>query len=328
MSNLSKNHSKAFVILVALFIAAFLWHLFSGVFAEEFTETQQFIFWELRLPRAVIAASVGAGLAIAGAALQALFRNPLAEPGLIGVAATSALGVVLALSASVWLGVQFALNTLYLAAFLAALLGLVFIFWLSTRHSRTDVALMLLAGVALNALAAALIQFILSMSPAQQMQNLLFWMYGSLANHGWSEALFLAAVSMLIFIGLWKMSHSMNAYQLGASQAYHLGRSPQKLVLGVILATALMVAASVSVVGVIGFVGLVVPHLIRMWIGGDYRVLLPLSALAGASLLLVADKVAQLLIAPSELPIGILMALLGGPFFMWMILRHRREITL
>ncbi|WP_172959717.1 FecCD family ABC transporter permease [Thiomicrorhabdus aquaedulcis] len=294
------------------------------VWAQGLSAQQSLVLWHIRLPRVVMAAMVGAGLAVAGVALQSLFRNPLAEPGLIGVSSSAALGAVLiiVLGAMWWGSVEAWHMSLMAFAFGIASIG--FIYLIATRQGYTDVALMLLAGVALNALTGALIGVLVFIADDIQLRSLTFWMMGSFANLSWNTTYFVGAAMGVSLIGLWWLKRPMNAFLLGERTALHMGFNPRRFKWQVMLLSALLVSSSVSVVGVIGFVGLIVPHIIRLCCGADHRTLLPLSALAGASLLVYADLFARILISPGELPIGLLMALLGGPFFLMMLLAKRR----
>ena len=300
---------------------------FSGSdFVTGLSAQQTLILWEIRLPRILMTAIIGAGLAISGVALQALFRNPLAEPGLIGVSSSAALGAVfvMVLGGVLWQDVS--VWQISLSAFLAAGLSTLLLYAIATRNGHTDVALMLLAGVAFNAIAGALTQLLITFSDDTQLRSVMFWMMGSFANLSWSSVGFVLSLVLLSTIGLWRLLKPMNAFVLGENVCLQMGYEPKWFKWQVMGFSALMVGAAVSVVGVIGFVGLVVPHIIRLWVGSDHRLVLPLSAFVGAILLVVADLFARLLIYPAELPIGLLMALLGGPFFLMLLLNKRRGL--
>jgi iron complex transport system permease protein len=297
------------------------WDLLAGLSPQ-----QSLILWEIRLPRTLMTAIVGAGLAISGVALQALFRNPLAEPGLIGVSSSAAFGAVLVivLGGVVWQDVS--VWQMSLSAFIAAALSTALLYSIATRNGHTDVALMLLAGVAFNAVAGALTQLLITFSDDSQLRSVLFWMMGSFANLSWASVGIVLSLVLVSLIGLWRLVKPMNAFVLGENVCIQMGYEPKWFKWQVMGFSALMVGAAVSVVGVIGFVGLVVPHIMRLLIGSDHRLVLPLSALAGAILLVVADLFARQILYPAELPIGLLMALLGGPFFLMLLLNKRRRI--
>lgn len=322
--------ARALVLLVVLVVASGVNLLIghSGLnwqnLLEGLSPQQWFILQELRLPRVVMAMVVGAGLAVAGVALQALFRNPLAEPGLIGVSSSSAFGAVfmMVLGGLIWN--QVAVWQVGLAAFLAGLLSTWLIYRLATRNGQTDVALMLLAGVALNALMGAGTQMLLSIADLVELRSVTFWLMGSLSNLPWSSVAMVLSVVLFSTVILWRLVRSMNAFVLGENSAKFMGFDAGRFKLQVMLFSALMVSAAVALVGVIGFVGLVVPHMVRLWVGADHRLVLPLSALGGAVLLVVADWLARVALYPLELPIGLLMALLGAPFFLMMLLKRRQ----
>ncbi|MBE1162424.1 iron ABC transporter permease [Dyella sp. 7MK23] len=276
----------------------------------------------LRLPRVLMAALAGAGLACSGAVMQGMFRNPLVEPGLIGVSAGSALGaisvIVLGGAASVgWLG-SFGVTA---AAFAGGLLTTALVYMLGRR--RADIATLLLAGVAINAIAMAGIGVLTYMASERQLRDLSLWTLGSLGGTDWRRLL--AAAPWIVLSLAWLPLHAraLNALLLGEREAGLLGYRTRPLQRRLIALTALATGAAVASCGVIGFVGLLVPHAIRLAWGPDHRLLLPASALGGAILLIGADTVARTMVAPAELPIGILTALLGGPFFLWLLLRAR-----
>lgn len=319
------------LFLVALLVPAVFGHLFIGhsgvnlsAVVEGLSPQQWFILQELRLPRVVMAMLVGAGLAVAGVALQALFRNPLAEPGLIGVSSASAFGAVfmMVLGGVIWQTV--AVWQIAVAAFGMGLLATWFIYRLASRNGETDVALMLLAGVAINALMGAGTQMLLSIADLVELRSVTFWLMGSLANVSWGAVLWAAVLIGVSTFALWRLVRAMNGFVLGEHSAFYLGFDTQRFKWQVIFFSALMVSAAVALVGVIGFVGLVVPHIIRLWVGADHRLVLPLSALGGALLLVIADWFARIVLYPLELPIGLLMALLGAPFFLVMLLKRRQ----
>lgn len=279
----------------------------------------------LRLPRVLMAALVGASLAIGGTTMQGLFRNPLVEPGLIGVSAGAALGAIAMIVLggnllAAWSPFARSLGVV-IAAFVGALAATASVYAFGTR--RPGVATLLLAGVAINAIAMAGVGLLTYLADEHQLRDLSFWSLGSLGGTSWTR-LGLVAPCMLVPM-LWLPRHAaaLNALLLGEREACLLGYRPQALRRVLVILVAVATGAAVAMCGVIGFVGLVVPHLLRLTIGPDHRQLLPASALAGASLLIAADAVARTVAAPAELPIGVLTALLGGPFFLWLLMRQR-----
>ena len=292
-----------------------------------FEARQAMVLWGIRLPRVLLGIFVGAGLAVSGAAMQGLFRNPLADPGLIGVSSGAALAavVVIVLGGTLAGGLSAALGSYLLpaAAFAGGALATVVVYRLATAGGRTSVATMLLAGIAINAVAGAGTGLMIFVADDDQLRDLMFWTLGSLGGSTW-QSLAVVAPCILMCVGAAPfLARPLNAMLLGEAEAGHLGVETQHVKRLVIGGSALAVGAAVAVSGIIGFVGLVVPHLLRLSIGPDHRTLLPGSALLGGALLLGADLLARTVVAPAELPIGIVTALVGGPFFLWLLLRRR-----
>ena len=279
----------------------------------------------IRLPRLLLGMMIGAALGGCGALMQGLFRNPLADPGLVGVSA----GAGLAAAATIVLGERLPASLaivstpslLPIAAFLGALGTTTLLYALATRQGRTSIATMLLAGVALAALAGSLTGLLAFMSDDRQLRDLTFWSMGSLGGATWQKVEMMVPVAILFFLGAPFLSRGLNALALGEAEAFHLGVRVQRLKAAIVLLVAIAVGASVATAGVIGFVGIVAPHLLRLSVGPDHRALLPLSAIVGAILVAGADVLARTLAAPAELPIGILTAAAGAPFFLWLLLR-------
>jgi len=292
---------------------------------------QAAVLLQIRAPRVLMAILVGAALATSGAAMQGLFRNPLADPALIGVSAGAALAavsvIVLGSSLSASLGIVAIDGAVPLAAFCGSLAATLLVKRLATSEGRTDVATLLLAGIAIQAIAMAGTGLLTYLADDEQLRTLTFWTLGSLGGATWPALLFAAPLMLLAIIGIPLFARSLNAMLLGESEAGHLGFDTQRLKQLLILLVAAAVGAAVAVSGIIGFVGLVVPHLLRLVLGPDHHWLLPGSALLGATLLLLADLLARTLATPAELPIGIITALIGGPFFIWLLTsrRHRMD---
>ena len=289
-------------------------------------EQAELIVGQLRLPRALLGLAVGAVLALAGVAMQGLFRNPLADPGLIGVSSGAALGAALAIVGGAWLGqppVWLAPWLLSLCAFGGGLGVTALVYRLGRRDGETRVATMLLAGIALSALTGAGIGLFSYLADDATLRSLTFWNLGSLNGASYARLWPLLPVCLGVALWLPRRAAALNALLLGESEARHLGFDVERLKRELVLCVALGVGAAVAAAGMIGFVGLVVPHLVRLLTGPDHRLLLPASALAGAALLLLADLAARLLLAPAELPIGTLTALLGAPFFLYLLRRER-----
>lgn len=274
---------------------------------------------ELRLPRALLGALVGGGLAVAGATFQALLRNPLAEPYILGISGGASVGAVLMLATGI---AGAALWALPLAAFLGALFAILLVFGVATASGRSmDVRVLLLAGVVVAAFFSACIALILSVSEARTIQSAVLWIMGSLANARWSSVIVAALYTLPATVLLIGLARPLNLMAIGEETAQYLGTDVERvkrLALGI---AALITAAGVAVAGVIGFVGLVVPHALRLLVGSDHRILLPLSFLAGAAFLALADLVAKLALAPTEIPIGVVTAFVGVPLFLVLLRR-------
>lgn len=280
----------------------------------------------VRAPRVLMAALIGAGLGVAGAAMQGMFRNPLADPGLIGVSAGASLAAVaaLVLGGSVFGAAAGVLGLwmLPMAAFAGGLGATLLMVRLGTTGGATFVATLLLAGVAVNALAGALTGVLIFMADDRQVRDITFWTLGSLAGARWVQVPVVLALVGLPCLLLCALARPLNALLLGEAEAYHLGvrvESVKRLAVGL---AAVAVAAGVAFTGMIGFVGLVVPHVVRLGFGTDHRLVLPGSALFGGALLVLADLVARSIAAPAEMPVGVVTALLGAPFFLWLLRRR------
>lgn len=284
---------------------------------------------DIRLPRIALGILTGAGLAVAGVTLQGLFRNPLADPGLVGVstgAATAAAAfIVLGWPMMEHLSAPVLRHALPIAAFAGGLLATIVIYAVATRDGRADVATLLLAGVAINALAAACIGLLVFLSAENELRDLNFWMLGSLNGVTWERLMFAGPLVLAATIALMRFARLLNALLLGEVEARHLGFDIERTKRWMIALVALTVGAIVALTGAIGFIGLVVPHLVRLLMGADHRTLYPLSALLGACLVLVADLFARTIVVPAELPIGIVTSFLGGPFFLWLLLRQKSQ---
>ncbi len=300
------------------------------VFSPYTAETVWTVLWSIRLPRVLLAVLVGAALALAGAGMQGLFRNPLADPSLIGVSAGAAIGAVGAIvllggstfGGSPWLREIF----LPLAAFVCGVGTTFCVYQISKVEGRTLVATMLLAGIAVNALASALIGSLLFLSDNTQLRDFTFWSLGSLSAASWSNLLpvvLLVLPPLLIFP---IFARPLNAFLLGEADAYYLGVDVARLKKWIVFLCAAIVGATVAACGIISFVGLVVPHMVRSIVGPDHRFVLPASALLGAILLVSADLFARAAFAPAELPIGVVTAIFGAPFFIGLLYYTRQTI--
>ena len=280
----------------------------------------------IRIPRTLMAVAIGAALALSGAIMQGLFRNPLADPGLVGVSS----GAALAAGFTIVLGDRLlapALGRMPFAilpfgAFLGGLASTAVLYLIATRRGTTSVALLLLAGIALGALAGSLSGFLAYLSDDRQLRDLTFWSLGSLGGSTWTKFVSILPVVLLLLAVAPRLARGLNGLGMGEAAAYHAGFNVQRIKVMAIVLVALATGASVAVAGMIGFVGIVVPHVVRLGIGADHRHLLPLTALGGGILLLTADLVARTVVTPAELPIGIVTAAIGAPFFLWLLMRR------
>lgn len=284
------------------------------------------IWFTIRLPRVLLAVVVGGALALSGCVMQGLFRNPLADPGLLGISSGAALAVAFSIVFSVTLPGVLALYVPLLAAFAGSIAVTLLIFLLS-RQGFSGLSRLLLVGIAVNALCGAAVGVLSWISTDQQLRQLSLWGMGSLGSAQWTTVLVSASVMLPAMILVQRLAARLNLLQLGEEEAHYLGVDVLRTQRYLLVLSALLVAAAVSVSGIIGFIGLVVPHLMRFCLGSDHRWLLPSSLLSGAILLLLSDTLARTLVAPAEMPVGLLTSLIGGPWFLWLILRRRGGVN-
>ncbi|MER6772403.1 iron ABC transporter permease [Streptomyces bacillaris] len=335
--------SKAFVLTVGLSLALLAGCLLSaaigaysipigdvlgsvhhriGLGGQPLDRVGESVLWNVRLPRVVLALLVGASLGCAGALMQGVFGNPLAEPGVIGISAGAAVGAV----ASIALGLTFFGNwTITVFAFIAGLATVLLVYTLSRSGGRTEVVTLILTGIAVNAFAGALIGLFIFFADNAQITQITFWQLGSLSQATWPKVLAVlpCAVAGLLIAPFY--ARKLDLLALGERPARHLGVDVERLRITLVLVVALLTAAAVAVAGIISFVGLLVPHLLRMANGPGHRFLVPGSALGGALVLVAGDLAARTVAAPAELPLGVLTALFGSPFFFWLLRRTRRK---
>ena len=286
-------------------------------------QTSALIIWGIRLPRTALVLLTGAALGGSGAAYQGLFRNPLADPYLIGVASGAGLGAVLAMSIQ-WPYSFWGLMAVPAAAFVGALLTVFLVYALARIGKAVPTTNLILAGVAFSSFATALTSYLMLRSTGE-LRRAIAWMLGGASQAGWTPVLtvlpYLAiGLGMLVLSG-----HALNLLQFGEDQAQQLGLNVTRTRTLLLLAASLSTAAAVAFSGTIGFVGLIVPHVMRLWFGADYRRLLPLSIIGGAGTLLLADVAARTILSPQELPVGIVTALAGAPFFLWVLRRSKNQ---
>lgn len=300
--------------------------------APELVQRQRAVLHVIRLPRVVLALLVGAGLAVSGAVMQGVFRNPLADPGLIGISSGASLFAVI----GIVLGVQtlggalagaapYALSAM---AFVGAFVATITVYRISRVDGRTHIATMLLAGIAINALVVSITGVFTYAADESQLRTITFWMLGSLGGATWPVVLGILPFVVVPVLVLPAFARPLNAFSIGESNARAMGFDVERVKRLVILFAALAVGASVAVAGIIGFLGLVVPHIVRLLTGPDHRILLVASAVLGAVLLLLSDTLARTALSPGEIPIGIITSIIGAPVFLLIVLRERRHIGL
>ncbi|MFD5903923.1 FecCD family ABC transporter permease [Streptomyces microflavus] len=335
--------SKAFVLTVGLSLALLVGCLLSaaigaysipigdvlasvqhriGIGGQPLDRVGESVLWNVRLPRVVLALLVGASLGCAGALMQGVFGNPLAEPGVIGISAGAAVGAV----ASIALGLTFFGNwTITVFAFIAGLATVLLVYTLSRSGGRTEVVTLILTGIAVNAFAGALIGLFIFFADNAQITQITFWQLGSLSQATWPKVLAVLPCALAGLLIAPFYARKLDLLALGERPARHLGVDVERLRILLVLVVALLTAAAVAVAGIISFVGLLVPHLLRMANGPGHRFLIPGSALGGALVLVAGDLAARTVAAPAELPLGVLTALFGSPFFFWLLRRTRRK---
>ena len=286
---------------------------------------------DIRLPRIILAIVVGMGLATSGAILQGLFRNPLVDPGFIGVSSGAAVGAMIAIMftniISLYIPNFSIIYILPILAMLGSLFTTILIYKISKVENRTNIMAMLLSGIAVNALAGSLIGLFVSMSTDAQLRSFTFWTLGGLDNADWEVSLITVIFIIIPLFVVYYMKKQLDIFMLGDAEAIHLGLNIEYLKKKIILLSSIMVGISVSFCGMIGFVGLVTPHLVRLFIGPSHRNLIPGSAILGAILLILSDLLAKTIIAPAQLPIGVVTSAIGAPFFVWLIVSQKRRFS-
>lgn len=278
--------------------------------------------WQIRLPRVVTSLLVGALLAVAGAVMQAVFANPLAEPGVVGVSSGAALGAAVSIAFGVTV---FGALTTAVFAFAGGLLATIVVYATARSQGRTESVTLILTGIAVNAFAGAGLALVMTIGDSASREQIVFWQLGSMNGSRWSEVAIIAVIGGVACVGALLLARQYDILSLGDRTAMHLGVRVERLRIISIVIVALLTGAAVAFVGIISFVGLVVPHIVRMVLGPSNRVLIAASAVLGAALLVFADLLARTAVPATDLSIGILTSLVGGPFFYWLIRRNRRK---
>lgn len=342
--------NKLFLYLllsIALLAGLAVWSLYSGVFVFEkhsFLEifggiwsndgsidaSERFVLMELRLPRIVMGILIGSALAVSGTCLQGMFRNPLATPDLLGITAGAslfaAITIVLGKYIRPYIPEPFHYSLLSIMAFAGALITMIMVYRISTQGGRTNIVMMLLSGVAITAIGFAVMGLLIFFSKDDELRDLTFWNLGSLAGATWAKCGILAVVIAIAFSFLINKGKALNAMMLGERDAQHLGIPVERIKKQIIVFTALLVGTSVAFAGTIGFMGLIVPYILRLIFKSKYHFILPLSAVWGAILLLSADTISRTIAPPSEISVGVLTAFMGAPIFMMILIKNRKQM--
>ncbi len=310
------------ILLLILLLTMFLSLFLGSVFISPTDLWQSNILWQIRLPRVILAAFIGLLLSISGVILQGVLRNPLADPYILGISAGAGVGAAV----SIALGAQFVvfgMSSVPASAFIFSLISVFVVYKLSQVAGKASPETLILAGVALSSFCAALLSLLIIVSG--NLQTIYFWLLGSLAAANWGNVLTVIPYAVVGVAAAYFFSKELNALLLGEEMAMTLGVNVEYVKLLLIVFASLMTAAAVSVSGLIGFVGLIIPHWIRLLIGPNHRLLIPVSALSGMILMVAADALARTIMAPIEIPIGVIMALVGAPFFLYLLRRRRVE---
>lgn len=298
--------------------------------SPEISLSEKYVIWDVRMARIVMAILIGSILAVSGTAMQGMFKNPLATPDLIGITA----GATLMAAITIVLGSMFReylpdflqYSLLSIAAFMGALLTTLLVYKMSTTQGKTNVVIMLLSGVAISALGFAIVGFLIYLSKDEQLRDLTFWNLGSLGGATWGKNGILLIVMIVSYSVLIHKGKALNAMMLGEKDAEHLGINVERIKKQIVVLVALMVGACVAFSGTIGFVGLIVPYILRLIFKSNYQLILPLSAVMGSILLLIADTFSRTVVAPSEIPIGVLTAFMGAPVFIAILIRYKNSM--
>ncbi len=335
------------IVSILILIALAIGSLFMGVYdfggkspltvlkgfimgSPDISLSEKYVIWDVRLARIVMAILIGSILAVSGTAMQGMFKNPLATPDLIGITA----GATLMAAITIVLGSMFReylpdflqYSLLSIAAFMGALLTTLLVYKMSTTQGKTNVVIMLLSGVAISALGFAIVGFLIYLSKDEQLRDLTFWNLGSLGGATWGKNGILLIVMIVSYSVLIHKGKALNAMMLGEKDAEHLGINVERIKKQIVVLVALMVGACVAFSGTIGFVGLIVPYILRLIFKSNYQLILPLSAVMGSILLLVADTFSRTVVAPSEIPIGVLTAFMGAPVFIAILIRYKNSM--
>lgn len=286
------------------------------------------IIMQLRLPRIITGGLVGACLATAGVIYQGIFRNPMADPYIIGAMSGASLGAALVFVLGLGISI-FGLNTLQIFAFFGSLVTVLFVYTISKKGSNVPVTMLLLTGIAITYFQSAIVTFLQTIASQSVLHGLTLWFIGSITDlHGWGDVWSVFPFLIIGFIIAYLYSRDLNIFALGEDQARHLGVEIEKVKMILLICATLMTAAAVSISGLIGFVGLIIPHLTRLVVGPDHRILLPTSAMVGAAFLMASDSIARVIMGATETPVGVITAFVGGPFFIYLLRRKSKGYSI
>ncbi len=297
-----------------------------GLIDANWSQTTEIIVTDIRGPRILLAALVGAGLAIAGAAMQGLFKNPMAEPYVLGMSSGAAVGAALVIVLGVGVGIFGALS-IQMMAFFGALGTILIVYGIARFEGKTPVETLLLAGIAMGAFLYAVVSSLKFIASDEQLRDIVLWLMGSFSMSQWNDLYIVTPLILIGIIGLYAFSRELNAMQFGEETAMYIGVKVETVKKIILIFAALITATSVSHAGIIGFVGLIVPHVVRILIGADHHILLPASALVGAIFLILADTLARTIAAPTEIPVGIITAFVGAPYFIYLLRRKKKTMS-
>ncbi len=306
--------------------------IISSFFGENpsVSQTDQYVFLDIRLSRIVMAILIGSALAVSGTCLQGMFKNPLATPDLIGITAGAslfaAIAIVLGAFIKPYIPETMHFSFLSISAFVGSFITMSLVYRISTSNGKTNVVMMLLSGVAFSALGFAVMGLMIYLSKEEQLRDLTFWNLGSLGGASWTKNGILSVIILISYYFLIGKGKTLNAMMLGEKDAMHLGIPVERTKKQIVLFTALLVGGSVAFSGTIGFIGLIIPYILRLIFKSNYYIILPLSAVLGSILLLGADTISRTIVAPSEIPIGILTAFMGAPIFITILLKQKKSL--
>jgi iron complex transport system permease protein len=328
----------AALAVVSLYMGVYVFekHSFSEIFwgivnnDGTIDAAERFVLMDLRLPRIVMGILIGSALSVSGTCLQGMFRNPLATPDLLGITAGASLfaavTIVLGVYIKPYIPEFLHYSLLSIMAFIGALATMILVYRISTISGRTNVVMMLLSGVAITAMGFAIMGLLIYFSKEEQLRDLTFWNMGSLAGASWTKNGILLVVITVAYFFLLNKGKALNAMMLGERDAQHLGIPIERIKKQIVILTALMIGTCVAFAGTIGFVGLIVPYILRLIFKSNYHIILPLAAVFGSILLLTADTISRTIAPPSEIPIGVLTAFMGAPIFITILLRNRNSM--